>query len=233
MRSTVRLKRVSRKMGTGGGRFNGLTRVGGNVDVRIGARITVTRCCYNRAMRSLTHGIPAIIFYLVLWGTLYGIPPANAQKESSPDVPAAIRAPAGEKVVLVAHAAGSQIYTCQSGADGKFTWTLKAPEAELRDAKDKVIGHHFAGPTWKLDDGSEVTGKAVGRADSPDPGSIPWLLVHTVGHAGKGLLTNVTTIQRINTHGGQPPADGCDEPHAKAETKISYTADYYFYASAN
>ena len=51
-----------------------------------------------------------------------------------------------------------------------------------------------------------------------------------VAHAGEGLLTNVTTIQRIHTHGGQPPADGCDESHRNAETKISYTADYYFYA---
>ena len=53
-----------------------------------------------------------------------------------------------------------------------------------------------------------------------------------VSHAGKGLLTNVTTIQRVHTHGGQPPAEGCDAAHRNAETKSSYTADYYFYAPA-
>jgi hypothetical protein len=184
-------------------------------------------------MRSFTQVAAAIICQVTL-GALLGVPLANAQKESLPDVPDAIHAPAGQIVVLVAHASGSQIYTCQSGADNKFMWTLKGPDAELRDAKDKdkVIGNHFAGPTWKLKDGSEVTGKAVAHVESPNPGSIPWLLVNAVAHAGNGLLTNVTTIQRVHTQGGQPPADGCDESHRNAETKIGYTADYYFYAPA-
>ena len=153
-------------------------------------------------------------------------------KESAPDVPDAIQAPAGEEVVLTAHAAGSQIYTCQASADGKFSWVLKAPEAELRDRNDKVIGQHSAGPSWKLKDGSEVTGKTAAKVDSLDSDSIPWLLVTVVNHSGKGSLTNVTTIQRVHTHGGQPPAEGCDSSHVNSETKSSYTADYYFYAPA-
>jgi Protein of unknown function (DUF3455) len=157
----------------------------------------------------------------------------SLQKEAPPDVPDAIQAPAGEAVVLFAHATGSQVYTCQAGTDGKFSWTLKAPEAELRDRNDKVIGQHSAGPTWKLKDGSEVKGKAAAHVDSLDPDSIPWLLVSAEGHAGKGLLANVTTIQRVHTHGGKPPADGCDESHKDAETKSSYTADYFFYAPAH
>jgi len=148
-------------------------------------------------------------------------------------VPDAIQAPAGEEVVLFAHGSGSQVYTCQAGADGKFTWTLKAPEAELRDRNDKVIGQHSAGPTWKLKDGSEVTGKAAAHVDSLDPDSIPWLLVNVVSHSGKGLLANVTTIQRVHTHGGKPPAEGCDASHKDAETKSSYTADYFFYSPAH
>jgi hypothetical protein len=158
------------------------------------------------------------------------LPLAHAQKASQPDIPAAIQAPPGEQVVLQAHASGSQSYTCQAGADGKFAWTLKAPDAALKDEKGQVIGSHFAGPTWKLNDGSEVIGKAAAHVDSPDPSSIPWLLVNAVGHSGTGLLANVTTIHRVNTHGGKPPSEGCDEPHRNAETKSSYTADYYFYA---
>ena len=153
-------------------------------------------------------------------------------KESAPDVPDAIQAPAGEEVVLMAHASGSQIYTCQAAADGKFSWTLKAPEAELRDRNDKVIGQHSAGPSWKLKDGSEVTGKAAAKVDSLDSDSIPWLLVKVVSHSGNGTLSNVTTIQRVRTRGGQPPAEGCDASHVNAESKSSYTADYYFYAPA-
>src|SRR5579862_5219259 len=154
-------------------------------------------------------------------------PPAQ---ESAPDVPDAIAVPAGLDPVLFVHAKGSQIYTCQTGADGKFVWTLKGPDAELHDRKDKVIGQHSAGPTWKLKDGSMVTGKAAAKVDSLDPDSIPWLLVKVVNHAGKGTLDTVTTIQRVHTHGGQAPAEGCDASHRDAETKVSYSADYYFYA---
>jgi Protein of unknown function (DUF3455) len=169
-------------------------------------------------------------------------PFANAQsnpqkeapaKESAPDVPDAITVPAGLEPVLFVRAKGSQIYICQAGADGKFSWTLKGPEAELKDRKDKVIGQHSAGPTWKLKDGSEVTGKAVAHVDSLDPDSIPWLLVNVENHAGKtGLLSTVTTIQRVHTHGGKPGNDACDESHKGAETKSDYTADYYFFAPA-
>jgi Protein of unknown function (DUF3455) len=178
-------------------------------------------------MRRVLQAAAATFIGLV---TFLGVPSAQAQKESAPDVPDAIQPPAGEEVVLFAHASGSQIYSCQAGADGKFAWTFKAPEAELRDRNDKVIGQHFAGPTWKLKDGSEVTGKPAAQVDSLDPDSIPWLLVKAVSHAGKGLLTSVTTIQRVHTHGGKPSAEGCDASHRDAETKSSYTADYFFYA---
>ncbi|HTS35509.1 MAG TPA: DUF3455 domain-containing protein [Candidatus Solibacter sp.] len=163
--------------------------------------------------------------------------PLAAQKEATgkdtaPDVPDAIQLPAGLDVVLFTHAKGSQIYTCQASADGKFSWTLKAPEAELRDRNDKVIGQHSAGPTWKLKDGSEVTGKATAHVDAIDPDSIPWLLVNVVSNSGKGQLAKVTTIQRVHTHGGKPGSDPCDESHKDAESRIPYTADYYFFAPA-
>jgi|ERR1700677_77523 hypothetical protein len=159
-------------------------------------------------------------------------PQKDLQKEPPPDVPDAIQVPTGLDVAVYAHATGSQIYTCQGGTDGKFSWVLKAPDADLHDRKDKVIGHHSAGPSWKLNDGSEVTGKAVAHVDSLDPDSIPWLLVNVVSHTGNGELSNVTTIQRVRTHGGKAPSEGCDAGHVNTETKSSYTADYYFYVPA-
>ena len=174
------------------------------------------------SLRSL--GI-ALLTGTALWTSAQVIPP--------PDVPDKIKAPATEQVVLVAHASGSQIYVCQAGSDGKFGWTLKAPEAELRDSKGAVIGSHFAGPTWKNKDGSEVTGKAAARVDSPDANSIPWLLVTVTGHTGDGALSRVTDIQRIHTKGGvAPAADTCNAAKQGSESKSSYTADYYFYAPA-
>jgi Protein of unknown function (DUF3455) len=168
-----------------------------------------------------------------LWATAQAHASQGAsQTETAPDVPDAIQVPAGEQVVLFVRGVGSQIYTCQASAAGKYNWTLKAPDAELRDRKDKVIGQHSAGPSWKLKDGSEVQGKAAAKVESLDPQSVPWLLVKVVSHSGNGLLSQVTDIQRLHTHGGQPPAEGCDEAHKDAETKSSYTADYYFYAPA-
>lgn len=158
---------------------------------------------------------------------------AHAQGTPRPEVPDAIRAPAGEQVVFVAHAAGSQIYTCGKGEDGKPQWTLKAPEAQLRDTKGALIGHHAAGPSWKHIDGSSVTGKMVAKAPSPDASSIPWLLITVVSHAGKGVFDRVTSIQRVHTKGGQaPPAEKCDPSKPNAETWIPYSADYYFFAPA-
>jgi|SRR5208282_5108145 len=154
----------------------------------------------------------------------------NPQKESAPDVPDAIAVPTGLEPVLFVMAKGSQIYSCQADAEGKFSWTLKGPDAELRDRKDKVIGQHSAGPTWTLKDGSEVKGKAAAHVDSLDADSVPWLLVNVVSNSGKGALAKVTTIQRVHTHGGKPPAGDCGEAHKGEETKSSYTADYYFFA---
>jgi hypothetical protein len=169
---------------------------------------------------------------LALLATLVHAQNDTPAKESAPDVPDAIAVPGGLEPVLFVHASGSQIYTCTAGADGKFAWTLKAPEADLKDRKDKVIGQHSAGPTWTLKDGSQVTGKAAAHVDSLDSESVPWLLVDVSTNAGKGALANVTKIQRVHTHGGMPPDYGCDASHKGDETKSKYTADYYFFAPA-
>src|SRR5580704_7480169 len=186
----------------------------------------------TRAKRELLVVMAAMVIPIIL--AALGNAQDNAPKgpppqESAPDVPDAIAVPAGLEPVLFVHAKGSQIYTCQAAADGKFAWTLKGPDAELHDRKDKVIGQHSAGPTWELKDGSKVTGKATAHVDSLDEDSIPWLLVNVTSNSGKGALAGVTAIQRVHTHGGKA-AGVCDEAHKDAESKSSYTADYYFYA---
>ena len=170
---------------------------------------------------------------LILSASLFAAAQKDAPApESAPDVPDAIAIPAGLEPVMFVRASGVQIYTCKADDSGKYTWTLKAPEAELKDRKDKVVGQHSAGPTWKLKDGSEVTGKAVAHVDSLDSDSIPWLLVDVVNNSGKGSLAKVTKIQRVHTHGGKPGNEACDQAHQGAESKSDYTADYYFFAPA-
>jgi len=117
----------------------------------------------------------------------------------------------------------------QLDASGNPAWVLKRPQAELRDAQGSVIGTHYSGPTWKLNDGSELTGKVVAHIESSDENAIPWLLLEVTGNSGRGVLRRVTAIQRIYTCGGQPPA----EAHAKdvgKEVNCTYTADYCFFA---
>ena len=133
--------------------------------------------------------------------------------------------------MLVGHAAGVQIYVCQASADQKFSWTFKAPEADLVDDQGTKILHHFAGPTWQHTDGSAITGKVVAKQDAPKADAIPWLLLAAATHTGEGVLRNVTTIQRIHTEGGvAPKANTCDAASSGTESKVAYTADYYFYA---
>ncbi len=145
------------------------------------------------------------------------------------EIPPQLQPPANEKLLLDLHAKGDQIYTCKNEAN-KFTWTLKAPDAELFDKDEKPAGKHFAGPSWQSTDGSKVTGKAVANVASPDANSVPWLLVKVVTHEGKGVLESVTTIQRLNTKGGKAPTTGCDAANAEKEIRVPYTATYRFYA---
>ena len=171
-----------------------------------------------------------ILFVSILALLTIGL--AAAQQTARPDVPDKLSPPASETLILQAHATGDQIYVCKPGPDPdqKLAWILKAPDAQLFDAQNKVIAKHDAGPTWKHNDGSAVVGKVAARLDSPDVNSIPWLLLTAASHSGSGLLSNVSFIQRLHTKGGQPPQTGCDDAHRNAETKSAYSADYYFYA---
>jgi hypothetical protein len=126
-----------------------------------------------------------------------------------------------------------QIYACQLGADQKSAWVLKAPEAQLTDAAGKTILHHSAGPAWKHTDGSEVTAKVVAKYDAPKSDAVPWLLLTANGHKGEGILSRVTSIQRIHTEGGlAPSANTCEAATNGKEARSAYTADYVFYAPA-
>ena len=138
-------------------------------------------------------------------------------------LPESIAAP-GETVVLSVHAEGAQVYECKAGADGKAGWAFREPIATLL-ADGKTIGRHYAGPSWEHSDGSAVVGKAVGNAPGANANDIPWLKLEVVSRRGSGILSDVTTVQRINTIGGK-----LEGPCDKAGTFKSapYSADYIF-----
>src|SRR6266404_301601 len=130
---------------------------------------------------------PAVKGTLALLATilLAAIPLALAgpgQNNRSPDVPAALEVPAGNKVAFHAFAAGVQIYEWSGTA-----WVFVAPEAVLSaDAGGRgEVAIHYAGPTWESESGSKVVGARV--ASSPVPNAIPWLLLQAVSTEGPGI----------------------------------------------
>ena len=139
------------------------------------------------------------------------------------DMPASIAAP-GEKIVATLHAQGAQVYECKAAQDGRLVWTFREPIASLF-LDGKTVGRHYAGPNWEHMDGSAVVAKAAGRAPGATAKDIPWLKLEVTQQRGNGLLTGVTTIQRINTSGGV--AEGaCDK--AGAFLSAPYSTDYVF-----
>ena len=149
----------------------------------------------------------------------------SAQAQAQPSAPESLQPPGGQHLVAHAHASGQQIYVC----DGS-KWILRGPDAKLFDEAGRTVGSHFIGPTWQWSDGSQVTGKAIASA-TPDPESIPWLLLTATNHTGDGVMKNVSSIQRLQTKGGKAPAQACDASHRGEQARSSYTADYFFYTA--
>jgi Protein of unknown function (DUF3455) len=147
---------------------------------------------------------------------------ASASAVETP-LPAAI-ATSGETVVLATHAEGAQVYECKAGPDGKLAWAFREPVATLM-AEGKTVGRHYAGPNWENADGSAVTGKAIGNAPGATPNDIAWLKLEVIAHRGNGAFTAVTTVQRINTQGGQL-AGACEK--AGTTKSAPYSAEYVF-----
>lgn len=135
----------------------------------------------------------------------------------------AVAAP-GEKTVATLHAEGAQVYECKSDSSNKLVWQFREPIAALF-LDGKTVGRHYAGPNWELNDGSAVVGKVVGNASGSTPNDIPWLKLEVTGRRGNGTLSDITTVQRINTKGGVSPAT-CDK--AGHYLNVPYSADYVF-----
>ena len=147
---------------------------------------------------------------------------ASAAAAEAP-LPDAIAAP-GEAVVLTVHAEGAQLYECKAGTDGKPNWAFREPIATLL-ADGKTVGRHYAGPNWEHSDGSAVVGKSAASVPGATSNDIPWLKLEVISRRGSGVLSGVTTVQRINTQGGMFQG-ACDK--AGATHSAPYSADYVF-----
>lgn len=173
----------------------------------------------------------ALLPVLVLAACASTSPPPPAAAPVVPALSASLQPPAGQVLVMEALARGVQIYDCAAKADGSGpAWTFRAPEAVLVNHAGRPLGKHYAGPTWEAPDGSRVVGQLKASAPSPTPATaIPWLLLAAKSNSGSGVLANVRSILRVNTHGGVAPDAPCTTDLLGASMQADYTATYLFY----
>ncbi|MGZ5035823.1 MAG: DUF3455 domain-containing protein [Usitatibacter sp.] len=143
-----------------------------------------------------------------------------------PAVEDRLRPAANEDLAFVLDAHGAQIYTCKA-IDGAYRWTFVAPEATLLE-NGKIVGSHGAGPVWEsVGDHSSARGTVRERQDG-GASNIPWLLLAATSQ-GSGRFSGVTSVQRVDTHGGVEPAAPCNAAFEGRDARVKYTAAYYFY----
>jgi len=137
----------------------------------------------------------------------------------------------GENTIIVTlHAEGAQVYECKPDTSASssrahaLTWQFREPIATLL-LGGQSIGRHYAGPNWDYVDGSGVEGRVVASRAGATANDIPWLDIEVVRHRNEGVLSEATSVQRVNTRGGMMQG-----PCAKAGEYLSvpYAADYLF-----
>jgi hypothetical protein len=168
---------------------------------------------------------PALLLLLAACASQETNPPAQP-------VPAELRPAAGEVMQRTVYARGVQIYECRVKKDDAQAteWAFVAPEAELFDVNGARVGKHYAGPHWEAADGSKVVGTMKARANAPQAGAIPWLLLTTQSDGPDGTFARISSVQRINTVGGAAPgAATCTRETLGQTARITYTADYVMF----
>jgi len=151
---------------------------------------------------------------------------ALAGPPSPTGVPDQVKVGDGNKVFLVGHGVGVQIYACNGSV-----WSSAVPRANLYGDNGKLIVSHFGGPTWEAKDGSRAVGTVVDKV-IVDRTAIPWVLLSATTTPGQDgdRLVDTTFIQRLETTGGlTPPAADCNAATAGTAVEVPYTAEYVFW----
>lgn len=158
---------------------------------------------------------------------------ACASPPSAPSVAVAdqLVPEAHESPFVTLAARGVQVYECRFKKDDPQAaeWAFVAPDAQLYDAQGKLVGKHYAGPHWESLDGSKVVGSVKAKADSPQAGAIPWLLLATTSDGPSGMFAKVTSVQRVSTMGGVAPSGGCSVSAVGKTARVAYSAEYVMF----
>ena len=155
--------------------------------------------------------------------------PALAAIAEPSGLAAAIRASADEEPSFMLSANGVHIYECKlTPAGNAYAWFFTAPDATLYEGS-RSVGTHKTVNLWEsTSDRSSVSG-VVRSTQAAGANNLPWALYRAQAPAASGMFAGVTSIQRVNTAGGAAPSGGCGAANAGAESRVNFTADYYFY----
>jgi hypothetical protein len=164
-----------------------------------------------------------------LSAALLALPAVAAVSEPSGLEPG-LRASAAEAPALMLSANGVQIFECrQSPTDANvYSWSFVGPDATLYEGS-RSVGRHATANHWEsTSDRTSVSG--VPRATQSAGGNnLPWLAFRAIPAGEGGMFEGVTSIQRVNTTGGVAPLTGCGATSVGSETRVPFTADFYFY----
>ncbi|MEG0921304.1 MAG: DUF3455 domain-containing protein [Comamonas sp.] len=153
---------------------------------------------------------------------------------SQAELPAAVKVPAGHKVVMETVGVGQITYECRAKKDtaAEYEWVFVGPDAKLQTRSGAVIGKYWGPPaTWESNDGSAVTATQVAVAPA-GMGSIPLQLVKANPASSMGAMQGVTYIQRVATKGGVAPSMACGASNMGSKRVVQYQADYIFWKAA-
>lgn len=167
---------------------------------------------------------------LMVAGLAFATPTARPDDNDQPlELPSPLcdklQLPLGNRLAFHLYARGVQIYRWSGSA-----WQFVAPSATLfaDSGYHAQLGIHYKGPIWESNTGSYVKAVKIQEC-SPDPNSIPWLLLQASSTNGPGVFSSVTFIHRVYTTGGNAPSYNGSTDGESIE--IPYTAVYYFYRS--
>ncbi|MFL9926618.1 DUF3455 domain-containing protein [Herbaspirillum lusitanum] len=149
-------------------------------------------------------------------------------------LPAAVKVPAGNQVVMQTVGVGDITYECRAKKDmaGQYEWTFVGPDAALNDRSGKQVGKYYGPPaTWESMDGSKITATQLAVAPA-GAANIPYQLVKANPAVGSGAMSGVTYIQRVATMGGIAPASPCGMANMGIKQTVKYQADYIFWKAA-
>ena len=141
-----------------------------------------------------------------------------------------LRAGADEEAAFVLSANGTHLFQCNSSLDppNVYAWSFVAPDATLFEGSRPAGRHRAVGQFESDSDRTSVFG--VIRATQPGGSdNLPWAAMRAVPTGDSGMFAGVTTIQRVNTSGGVAPSTGCTAATIGNETRVNFSADYYFY----